>query len=164
MAITANGMIAKKDGDSNWVSPEDVKSFTSVCQKAGVVIMGRRTYDLLSPDDLPLNQGAHIILTNNASLRSNNSTVEFTNKNPNEVVDMLVSRGCQLACLIGGQNIVSQFMQQNLVDEIYFDVEPLLFGSGMPIFKDVDSESDLELIDTNKLNDNTVQLHYKVLK
>lgn len=77
---------------------------------------------------------------------------------------MLQGRGCESAALIGGQKTVSQFMQQNLVDEIFFDIEPLLFGSGMPIFKDVDFELSLELIDTRKLNDNTVQLHYKVVK
>lgn len=54
MALTANGMIAKNDGNSDWVSPEDVESFTSVCQKTDTVIMGRKTYDVLSPDYLPL--------------------------------------------------------------------------------------------------------------
>jgi hypothetical protein len=48
------------------------------------------------------------------------------------------------------------------VNDIYFVVEPVLFGGGLPLFKDVEFERKLDLMEMKKLNANTVQLHYSV--
>ncbi len=164
MALTVNGMIAKEDGNSEWVSEEDTTSFVAMCQKTKAVIMGRHTYDVLSPDDLPLKEGLQIVMTNNKVLRTENQTVVFTNKEPKEVLSMLEKKGYQEACVIGGSQTVSQFMKERLIDEVYFDIEPLLFGKGMPLFQDVDFEYNLQLLDIKKLNEHTIQLHYKIVK
>ena len=44
-ALTANGMVAKIDGNSDWPSPEDLESFTKISKESGCVIMGRKTFD-----------------------------------------------------------------------------------------------------------------------
>lgn len=164
MALTANGMIAKEDGNSDWVSPEDTKSFTDKCNKAGAVIMGMKTYECLTDEYLPLKKGIHVVITHNKNLTPNNPLVLFTDKKPQEILAMLEKKGYTETVVIGGQKTISSFLQENLIDEIYFDIEPLLFGKGMTIFKDVDFEYNLKLLDTKKLNENTVQLHYLVMK
>lgn len=60
--------------------------------------------------------------------------------------------------------IIPAFMKEGLINEIYLDVEPLIFGKGIKLFADSDFEYNLELLEVNKLNENTVQLHYKVIK
>lgn len=55
-------------------------------------------------------------------------------------------------------------MKEDLIDEIYLDVEPLVFGKGIPIFREADFEYELELMEIKKLNKNTIQLHYRVKK
>lgn len=55
-------------------------------------------------------------------------------------------------------------MQENLVDELYLDIEPVIFGSGMPLFAVADFERKLQLIETKKLSVDELQLHYKVMK
>lgn len=72
--------------------------------------------------------------------------------------------GVSEACLIGGQQTISQFIQKGLVDEIYLDVEPLIFGQGIPLFSPADFELKLELLEVKNLSAQTVQLHYKVKK
>lgn len=47
MSITANGMIAKDDDSTSWVSPTEWKSFSSMIQKTGNMIIGRRTYEVM---------------------------------------------------------------------------------------------------------------------
>jgi len=66
--------------------------------------------------------------------------------------------------LTGGGKLNGAFMKEGLVDEIYLDVEPTVFGKGIPLFGDADFEAKLQLIGTKKLSDNEIQLHYKVLK
>ncbi|HLL60517.1 MAG TPA: dihydrofolate reductase family protein [Candidatus Nitrosocosmicus sp.] len=164
MAITINGLIAKENGDSDWVSEEDTEQFIKKCRETGAVIMGRHTYDILYPNDLPLKQGIHVVLTKNKSLISDKPTVIFTDKTLKDILSMLEEKGYKEACIIGGSQTVSQFVAQGLVDEVYLDVEPLFFGKGIPLIKDADFEYKLKLLELKKLNENTVQLHYKIEK
>ena len=161
MAITANGMIAKKNGDSEWVSEENTKDFHELCQKIGTVIMGKNTYNLLYPDYLPLKQGTQVVLTHE-QLHTDNPTIVFLNKSPEEVLSALKAKGIKEAILIGGEKVATAFMSQGLVDEIYLNVEPLFFGEGIPIVIDSEFEYKLTFIDTKQLGKNTIQLHYAV--
>ena len=77
---------------------------------------------------------------------------------------MLEQKGFTFAFLAGGGQLNTSFVKENLIDEIYLDVEPLVFGKGIRVFAEGDFELELELLETKKLNPNTVQLHYKVLK
>lgn len=42
--------------------------------------------------------------------------------------------------------------------------QQILFGKGIKVFADGDFEFELKLIETKKLNPNTIQLHYKIIK
>ena len=64
----------------------------------------------------------------------------------------------------GGGELNSSFMKENLVDEMYIDIEPLVFGKGIKVFADAVFEKKLELIETKKFSPNEIQLHYKVKK
>jgi dihydrofolate reductase len=55
-------------------------------------------------------------------------------------------------------------LAENLVDEIYLDIEPIAFGSGIPLFRDKDFECKLKLLGQKNISDNEIQLHYAVLK
>ncbi|MEK7152943.1 MAG: dihydrofolate reductase family protein, partial [Patescibacteria group bacterium] len=60
-----------------------------------------------------------------------------------------------------GASIYSLFIQAGVIDELYLTVEPVLFGTGITLLKD-ETEVVLQLLDTRKLNDNAVHLHYAV--
>jgi len=77
---------------------------------------------------------------------------------------MLAKKGHTEAVIIGGTMTMSEFIKAGLVDDIYFVMEPVLFGSGLPLLKNVELESKLNLLDVKKLNGNTVQLHYEITK
>jgi dihydrofolate reductase len=164
MAITANGMIAKADGNSDFTSEADNASFNATCRRIGTVISGRKTYDVLSPDHLPLQQGIHWVLTRDAAKTSKNPTVKFTKLPPEQLVRELEKLGTQKACLIGGQQTITQFAEKGLIDEIYLDVEPLIYGQGMALFADENFEIGLELLGVKKLSPRTIQLHYRIEK
>ncbi|HEX7757777.1 MAG TPA: dihydrofolate reductase family protein, partial [Niabella sp.] len=71
-------------------------------------------------------------------------------------------RGHTNAVIIGGTATISAFVNAGLVNDIYFVMEPVLFGSGLPFLKGIESEFQLSLLDVTKLNGNTVQLHYEI--
>ena len=163
IASSMNGCIDAADGNSDWVSEADNQSFLSTCRRVGAVIMGRKTYEVLSPNDLPLETGNHIVLTSQ-NLTSNNPTVTFTNEGPIGAINILKNKGCKEVVVIGGNQTWTSFMKDGLVDEIFLDIEPLALGNGKALFQGADFNIQLELLATKPLSPQTLHLHYKIKK
>jgi dihydrofolate reductase len=100
------------------------------------------------------------VLTHDTSAQPAQSNVVFTDKNAQSIAAMLESQGYSEAVIIGGTATVTEFMKAGLVSELILVVEPVLFGAGLPLLKDVDREYRMSLYEMKKLNDHTVQLHY----
>ena len=165
-AITANGVAAKKDGNSDWVSSEDTASFNAICQKVGCAIMGRHTFEIYN--QMPVNQwpnqeGLHIVLTSRDSLNTKHPKILLATT-PVRALDIAGNQGLGEVVIMGGSRTFGSFMKENLVDEVFLDIEPLAFGEGMPLFIAGDFETKLDLIETKLLSPQTVQLHYQIKK
>jgi dihydrofolate reductase len=166
IASTLNGLAAKSDGDSDWVSAENTTDFNSFCRQIGCVIMGRHTFDIFNEmefKDWPAATGLHIILTQQTYLATKHPDVLFS-PSPRSCLQTAKTRGFDHVVVIGGSQTFGIFMQENLVDEIYLDIEPLVFGKGMPLFDAGDFESKLKFIEFKQLSPQTVQLHYLINK
>lgn len=162
LALSANGFISSEKGVPDWLSQEYAQGFMEICQKAQAVIMGRKTYQIIAPDYLPLEKtGTTIVLTTNTGAKPANSTVIFTRQTPEKIISMLEAKGHNTAVIIGGMTTVSEFMNAGLVDDLYFVVEPVLFGKGLPMLNGTpDFKLDFQTV--KKLNENTIRLHYKI--
>lgn len=165
IAVSTNGMISNPRNVPDWLSPEYGLGFMEICRKTKAVIMGKTTYNILAPDHLPLKEeGTTVVLTTDEQAKSDNATVVFTKSKAPEIAEMLAKRGHTEAVIIGGMMTMSEFINANLVDDIYFVMEPVLFGSGLPLLKNVQLELKLNLLEMTRLNQNTVQLHYEIQK
>jgi dihydrofolate reductase len=165
LASSINGMISNKANVPNWLSQEFEQGFLAICRRMKAVIMGKKTYEILSPDHLPLKgEGTLIVLTHDTAAKASQSNVVFTDTAPQEIVRILEARGHHEAVIIGGTQTVSEFVRAGLVDELYLVVEPVLFGAGLPLLRGVDAEYRMALVDVQKLNDDTVQLHYRLTR
>lgn len=163
LASSVNGMISNKKGVPDWLSQEYGQGFWAIAQQTQAVIMGKTTYNILVPDNLPLkSEGTMVVLSHDTTAVPAQSNVLFTDKKPQEIVDTLRARGHREAVIIGGTQTVSEFIRAELVDELILVVEPVLFGMGLPMLRDVDLEPELTLLDMTKLNDDTVQLRYRL--
>lgn len=163
MGISPNGYIAKENGDSEWTSEEDLQGFYEHSKKAGNIIMGRNTFQsALDYGYFPFPDAVNVVVTHQPLENTWGDKVIVTDKAPKEVLGMLEEKGFSEAFIAGGGKLNSSFMKEGLVDEIYLDVEPLLLGKGIQLFAPENFEYQLELLEMKKLNENTVQLHYKV--
>lgn len=76
---------------------------------------------------------------------------------------MLEKQGRSEAVIIGGTTAISEFVDAGLVNDIFIVAEPVLFGGEpLPLLRGVQRDSPLKLLDSKKLNDNTLQLHDRV--
>jgi dihydrofolate reductase len=165
IAISTNGLISNSRNVPDWLSLEYSQGFESICRRTQAVIMGKTTYNIIAPDYLPLKEtGTTVVLTTDDQAKSDNPTVIFTKSSPVEIVEMLAKKGHAEAVIIGGTQTMSEFIKARLVDDIILVIEPMLFGNGLPLLKNVELESKLNLKSVAKLNDNTIQLHYTIQK
>lgn len=163
LAASANGMISNNRNVPDWLSPEYGQGFMDISHRTQAVIMGKRTYNILSPDYLPLKEGGSlVVLTHDTNATPSQSNVLFTSDSPEAIIAQLTARGHTGAVIIGGRQTVSTFVEAGLVNEIIFVVEPVLFGKGLPFVSDAEFEYQLALLDVKKLNNNTLQVHYEV--
>ena len=89
--------------------------------------------------------------------------VLYVSGKPKDIIKKLEQQGYKSAVLGGGSHLNTQFLISGLIDEIFLTVEPIIFGQGISLFKD-EFEVNLKLIETKKLNNDTILLRYKVIK
>jgi dihydrofolate reductase len=161
MAITLDGKIAKwPDHFPDWTGKEDKRFFAKVSRKAGVVIMGSRTFDTIGH---PLPGRKNIVFTRNKSRISEWENLIFTDARPGEILAGLEKEGYTEAVLAGGSMVNSLFAEENAIDEILVTVCPKIFGFGLSVFSD-EVSMDLTLESVERLGENLVALKYKVVK
>jgi dihydrofolate reductase len=157
-ATTVDGFIGR-DAEhlaTTWTSEVDKRIFSQLTKQAGTIVMGSRTYATIGR---PLPGRRTIVCTTQQI-----DGVETTSKTPKELVEQLKAEGVQELAVCGGAYVYSQFMQAGVVDELYLDVEPVVFGAGVPLFGQP-LQAKLQLLSSQKLNDGGTTLnHYAVLK
>ncbi len=163
MAVTLDGKIAKHSHQpADWTSSADKRAFVKATKQAGVIIMGRQTYQTIGR---PLPGRLNVVLTSQPKdKQSISGRLEFTDLSPVKLVKQLEKRGYHQIILAGGSTVNTRFLEQNLIDEIWLTIEPKIFGHGLSLFKDIDVNLDLELIDIKQLDKNVIQVRYKIKK
>ena len=162
MAISANGMIARKDDDTSWISQEEWDSYSQAVRTAGCLIIGYRTYHILTkqPEFTELKDVKLVTVhTEDFATSAPNHLVAHS---PQEALDLL--NDFKEIIVAGGGILNASFLSENLVDEIFLDVEPIVLGEGIPVFKDKDFTSKLKFLGQKMLSDDVIQLHYQVQK
>ncbi|MBI4437549.1 dihydrofolate reductase [Candidatus Uhrbacteria bacterium] len=156
-AISADGKIAQSPLQSSlaWTSKEDTAFFVEKTKEAGVVIMGRRTFETIGR---PLKGRRLIVLSETPGAVEG---VEYVNASPRDVIERLEREGVTQVVVGGGSSVYSQFLHAGLVTDVYLTVEPILFGGGVHLAEGFDPIQ-LSLVEVTKLNAQTVLLHYQV--
>jgi len=159
MAITANGFIAKQNGETPW-SNEEWASFSEKVGEIKNLVIGKKTFEIMAAENefQKIGNPFAVIVSNE---KDNNSNFAFADS-PEQALELLKEKGFEQALVAGGGLLNSSFLQKGLIDKIYLDIEPFLFGSGVKLFAENDYEAKLELLSIKQLSKNTIQLHYKV--
>ena len=161
MTMSANGMIARGDDETPW-SEESWESMKKVARSCKVMIIGRRTYEImLGADEFRKIGNPYTIVISKESIRRrenfafvNNITAAMNAAKRTKAKKVLIGGGCMTN---------SSFLDRNLVDEIQLDIEPIVIGSGIKLF-DGNFESRLKLVKATKISKNVVHLKYRVIK
>lgn len=159
LAVSADGYIAKKNGDSGWVSETDGALFVKRAVAAGCLVVGRTTFKQYQGDLFPIDKVVNIVLSRTRGVAKGG--VEFA-ASPRKALALAKSKGFKTVLVAGGGKTSGAFLKEGLIDEIFLTVHPLVLGSGIKVFNGLNTVERLKLLDTKKLGEGLVQLHYKV--
>ena len=161
MAVTTDGMIARNHAHfPDWTSRADKMMFKTLTQKAGVVIFGSRTYEIIGK---PLAGRLNVILTRHPERYQAAENLIFFSDSPESLLKDLAQKGYNEVILAGGSIINSLFVKARLIDEIILTIAPKIFGQGVPLFSE-SCDLSLELLEVQNLETNYLVLRYRVLK
>jgi dihydrofolate reductase len=160
--ITLDGKIARNAHElSDWSSREDKRLFARTTREAGVVVMGRSTYETMPR---PLPGRLNVVMTHRPPDGAPEG-VEFTGEPPQRIMEDLARRGFGTVVVSGGAQVYRAFLEAGLVDELWLTVEPLAFGAGISLFGDAPLERRYTLLEVQRLGEGgAVHLRYAVVK
>ncbi len=166
VATSLNSMIARKNGDEDFLSDINWQTFSELAKKHGCFIVGRKTYEAVQkwPDYNFNNIDAKLKIVVS---KENDLILEppfVLASSPNDAVKKAVDMNLGSAILTGGSTVNKSFLEENLIDEIIINIEPIIIGNGISIFADGDFERKLIFVDSSKISEDILQVKYKVSK
>ena len=165
VACTVDGFIAHADGsfDGFLSDGEHVADFLESYKSFDTVLMGRKTYDVgLREGKTNPYPMLRSYVFSRAMKASPDPNVTLISKNAVEVVRGLRSEAGKDIWLCGGADLASTLCRASLIDELVLKVNPVLFGSGIPLFASAIAQSALQLVDSKVYGNGVVLLRYRL--
>jgi len=163
IAMSLDGYIAAEEDSLEWlfqVEGEGDNGYSEFYETIDTIILGRRTYDWIinqDGDNFPYKDAKCYVYSN--SCTGKNEFVEFINEEPVSFVRRIKEGEGKNIWIVGGGNLLQDFIKQDLVDEFIITVAPVLVGSGIPLFHKMDIQKELQLLSLKRYNQ-FAELHY----
>lgn len=163
VAPSIDGYIAKSDKDSEWVSPVCGESFTRTINEYGCIIMGSHTFDQYRGEMYPIKGVLNIVISKDSSRSSTDNDLVFVTS-PESAIAVATEHRHVKVLLIGGGTINASFLADDLIDDVIIDIHPLILGQGIKVFENIEKMVSLSRTSIAPMDDNLVQVRYKVNK
>ena len=164
VASTLDGFIAHEDGSFDGFAWDDavVSDFFADLERFGTVLMGRRTYDvgLKAGKTSPYPSMRQVVFSR--TLESPDAAVEVVSGDLVAFTRALKAEADAPVWLCGGGEIAATLFAAGLVDRVVVKLNPVVFGSGIPLFGPEVDTTALTLTDAKVYEGGTVLLHYDV--
>lgn len=165
IASSLDGYIARIDDDVSWLDPYTNNSedygYLEFMGTIGTAIMGARTYEqsLIHPERL-FSQIKNYIITRRSLPVEPELDAEFWNGSLQDLVIRIRGESEKDIFIVGGGQIISQFIDAGLVDEIRLFVVPVILHQGIPLYANISHEISLKLVGTTPYQTGIVELCY----
>jgi len=181
MHMSLDGFIARSDGALDWVTMDDKELgevlIGDMLENSDTMLLGRSLYqgfesywpnaakDPATPPDLAefakwIDETQKVVFSKTLeSVTWNQSVLEKGDLS--ESVAKLKSQPGKNIVLFGGAKMSSALAGLGLIDEFRIKLEPVVLGSGVPLFKDVEARVNLKLTFAQSFSSGVVGLIYQ---
>jgi dihydrofolate reductase len=158
-AISLDGFIAGPNGDFDWITVNPEINFAEEMKRYDTYLMGRKTYETSKKGPSFGNNKVYVF---SSTLNGVDKPAILVKTNIKEKVLAIKNEPGKDIALFGGGELLTTFLNFDLVDELGMAVIPILLGSGIPMVRELDKRTVLSLTDTKTYSNGTVQLTYNV--
>ena len=178
MQMSVDGCIAGPNGEMDWlVGDEKYNRYVNeLTESIDTILLGRKMVDgfisywsnvMNKPDD-PWNAIAKkmietpkVVFTKTLS-KSKWLNTDLATGNLKDEITKLKTQNDKDIIVYGGASFDSSLIKENLVDEFYLFINPVVIGTGKTIFKDLNQIQKFTLIESITFDCGIVLLHYEV--
>lgn len=170
-----DGFIAGPNGEMDWLVfdwTEDLKSYVvQLTEPVDTILLGKNlatgfiphwteALKTEEPGARKFVETPKIVFSNTLHESPWERTVIAQKPLVEAVTELKASEGGDLIAYGGGQ-FVSSLIRENLIDELHLFINPVVLGSGMPIFQDVAGRQAYQLVKTTPTDCGIVVLTYQ---
>ncbi|MGE3465366.1 MAG: dihydrofolate reductase family protein [Pyrinomonadaceae bacterium] len=169
-ANSLDNYFARNDGGMDWLlwSDEVMELMNDFWPKIDTIITGRKTYETAlessppSEADARDNGMATYVFSRTQPPGKQPGGAEVVATDPGEFVRELKEQDGKDICILGGGNLARALLEAGVIDEIGFNIHPVLLGSGVPLFYEMSRQIDLELLECKAMKNGCVYVLYRV--
>ena len=155
IATSLDGFISGQNDEIDWLFHDQDYGYKAFYNSIDTVIMGRKTYDIsLKLEKEPFKENKIIVFSKKKNVEYIQTPIQF-------VKEIKKQKGKDI-WLVGGSEIVSILLNNNLIDEMRIFIHPLILGKGKELFKDIKNKIKLELVQTKHYDSGLVEVSYIV--
>jgi dihydrofolate reductase len=165
LATSADGFIARPDGDVSWLDrprPKDEYGMPAFLRSVDTVVMGRVTWESGQKLGGALFEGKRNIVLSRTVPSYGIPGATVQNVNPLELATSLRAEKGRNVWLMGGADVFGSFLNAGAVDDLILHVVPVLIGTGIPLLDPNPRRVELKLKSTRRFTDGVVRLHYEI--
>jgi dihydrofolate reductase len=163
-ANSLDNYLARADHAVDWLMwGEEAAAITADFWKTiDTVLMGRKTYEVALRSGQRGYPGVQNYVFSRTLKEDTNKGVTIVSREATEFVRELKQRPGKDICLMGGGELARSMFEAGLIDEIGFNIHPVLLGSGIPLFHRMSRQIDLELRECRAFKNGCVLVSYRV--
>lgn len=179
MHLSLDGFAAGPHGELDWISYDEelVKHAESIAATVGTAVYGRVTYQMMesywptvltNPSSTKheidharwVENISKIVFSKSLKKVEWNNTTLIKENIAEELLKLKQQPGKDLV-IFGSPGLAQTLVRMGLIDEYRLTVNPVVLGSGIPLFVDVKDKISLKLLETKSFRSGVVGLHYR---
>jgi dihydrofolate reductase len=166
-APSLDGYFARKDDAVDWLMwSKEVATITNNYWKTiDTIVMGRKTYEAalkMTGGKEKLYSGIKSYVFSRTLKPHKQRGLEIVSSDAVKFVKRLKKADGKDICVMGGGELARSLFEADLIDEIGFNIHPVLLGAGIPLFHEMKRQINLELLECKRFQNGCVYVSYRV--
>jgi dihydrofolate reductase len=168
IAVTLDGFIAREDGSLDWLlelpNPNKIDhGYDDFIREVDTLIMGRKTYEVVLGMEIgwPYANCKTLVATGNRDYKVRTENTFLLHELHTGVIGRLEPEGQKNIWVVGGGDLISQFLNEGAIDEMVLCMIPLILGKGIRLFPNEPTETKFDLVKAEPFETGIVNLTYR---
>jgi dihydrofolate reductase len=157
--------LARPDHAVDWLlwGEEAAEVASGYWETIDTVLMGRKTFEVAVRNGLSAGYpGVKNYVFSRTITGDYGGDVIIVREDAVRYVADLKQQNGKDICLMGGGELAKSLLEADLVDEVGFNIHPVLLGAGIPVLHRMGRQIDLELLECRPFKNGCVYVIYRV--